>query len=349
MDFVGRKDFQAKVRGQRVELGEVEVHLFSYPAIAARVVVVPKSGVYRNPLLGIVQLRESSSTVGAASQDINIMPEARLKATQFKVSDLSEYLKQRLPGYMVPNNWLVVDMIPLSASAKVDRKRVTAWLSALESYFRPEESTAVASSESIALKINSVVVSMVANDYHELHASLAGQDASLSDLGLDSIQLISLSMSIQKEYGVKVGIERLTHVGATIRDVADHIEKLSAGTARESGAPNLNIMNEFRMLRDELKRGALTPKHWISECACYRRHGLSSVVYPAKAVYTERCSESHCARSSQRLGPWSSTYSELGEISRMVVGRVFTEAGGLDRRLGAAQDRSDCTTMAPYY
>ncbi|KAI4277632.1 MAG: hypothetical protein L6R38_005415 [Xanthoria sp. 2 TBL-2021] len=55
-DFAGRKDLQVKIRGQRVEIGEVEHHLSIYPGIRLSMAARPQSGPYAQTLVGIVQL-----------------------------------------------------------------------------------------------------------------------------------------------------------------------------------------------------------------------------------------------------------------------------------------------------
>ncbi|KAL4886894.1 putative nonribosomal peptide synthase [Aspergillus karnatakaensis] len=105
--FMGRKDTQVKLRGQRIELSEVEYHLqqalveMSVKGGVVAEVVVPKI-TERAALLAFIEAR---------SETINSM-----------VGRLNDTLSDRLPSYMVPTTYIAIDSIPLTATGKADRK-----------------------------------------------------------------------------------------------------------------------------------------------------------------------------------------------------------------------------------
>ncbi|KAK7991221.1 Nonribosomal peptide synthetase 13 [Apiospora saccharicola] len=110
--FVGRKDTQVKLRGQRIELGEVEHHIRQYlsqrfPAITAVAEVVVPAVTKRAALVAFVQL-----------------PHADWPRFQESTADMEEALQQCLPTYMVPSAYVPVELIPLAVSGKTDRKRL---------------------------------------------------------------------------------------------------------------------------------------------------------------------------------------------------------------------------------
>ena len=84
LEFGGRKDFQVKIRGFRVELGEIENHLRQHPDVSAAVVALEQLSAVNQGLYGYVVPRRWSSDP------------ARL------ATELKEFLKERLPEYMVP-------------------------------------------------------------------------------------------------------------------------------------------------------------------------------------------------------------------------------------------------------
>src|SRR5581483_8263148 len=101
IEFLGRMDHQVKVRGFRVEVGEVEAALREHPLIREAVVEASREGVNSTRLIGYV------------------VPEA---GRSVKARELREYLKERLPEYMVPSLFMELEALPLNPSGKVDRR-----------------------------------------------------------------------------------------------------------------------------------------------------------------------------------------------------------------------------------
>jgi len=101
LHHLGRLDFQVKVRGYRIELGEIEARLAALPGIARTVVVA------REDTPGDVRLIAYASATAGASPD---------------AAALRESLKVGLPDYMVPQQVIVLDALPLLPNGKIDRK-----------------------------------------------------------------------------------------------------------------------------------------------------------------------------------------------------------------------------------
>ena len=103
--YVGRIDHQVKLRGYRIELGEVEAALAGHEAVRQAVVVVREAVRGEKRLVAYVVAREGPP------------PE---------VPALRAFLKERLPEYMVPGAFVVLQELPLTPSGKVDRKALPA-------------------------------------------------------------------------------------------------------------------------------------------------------------------------------------------------------------------------------
>ena len=103
IEFLGRLDFQVKLRGYRMELGEIEAHLNSHSAIKESVVLV----------------REDSGEQKLVAYYIPI-------AEKTTVSKLREHLLERLPDYMVPAFFIALEAFPLTPNGKLDRKALPA-------------------------------------------------------------------------------------------------------------------------------------------------------------------------------------------------------------------------------
>ncbi|MGA8443154.1 MAG: amino acid adenylation domain-containing protein [Candidatus Sulfotelmatobacter sp.] len=98
IEFLGRADFQVKIRGFRVELGEIETVLEKHPSVATAVVVAHESNGEKR-LAGYVIAADPEPTG----------------------QELSKYLKDRLPEYMVPADFIFLETMPLTPNGKVDR------------------------------------------------------------------------------------------------------------------------------------------------------------------------------------------------------------------------------------
>ncbi|MCJ1262027.1 hypothetical protein MMC22_001896 [Lobaria immixta] len=268
MVYVGRKDLQLKVRGQRVELGEIEHHLSMHAAVALALVSYPKTGIFSKSLVGVIQLHQTYLPSSSTSINIRVVSEVRLKAIDFDASSLSTYLKKSLPSYMVPNFWITVEKIPLSVSAKVDRKAVGAWLQALDCdplsaahlNLGLDKARAISNHETVALAISTEVADLIARGNIHISTALRGRNVILRDVGLDSIQVISLSMFVKQKFGVKVDVGFLTHADMSIQGVADCVQRLLAGVQENSVHPPTDVMREFYMFQRLVEQSFKRPE-----------------------------------------------------------------------------------------
>lgn len=132
VSFVRRKDTQVKIRGQRIELGEVETHMAGCPLVQQSIACAPSSGPYGSRLVAVMTLATAtatSSAVDAASMSIIGVEDRPLAARA--ISDLRHQVSVHLPSYMVPTIWIVVTGLPRLTSGKTNRKAVTSWLQGL--------------------------------------------------------------------------------------------------------------------------------------------------------------------------------------------------------------------------
>lgn len=100
LEFFGRIDHQVKIRGFRVELGEIESRLQAHPQVK-EVVAVALDDHHHSAYLCVY--------IVVAQETVSI-------------DELREYLGSRLPSYMVPSYFVILDALPLTANGKVDRK-----------------------------------------------------------------------------------------------------------------------------------------------------------------------------------------------------------------------------------
>ncbi len=102
LQFLGRADDQVKIRGFRIELGEVENVLSRHPAIREAAVGATAAAAHQSQeLVGYIVPREASFVPGA---------------------ELRRWLLERIPDYMVPTHFALIERLPLTPSGKVDRR-----------------------------------------------------------------------------------------------------------------------------------------------------------------------------------------------------------------------------------
>ncbi|MFF9899091.1 non-ribosomal peptide synthase/polyketide synthase [Streptomyces longispororuber] len=118
LEYVGRDDDQVKVRGFRIEPGEVEAALTAHPGVAqAAVVVRADRGSTR--LVGYVVPRGDAEGLG----DVDSLGELDLDLTSLvSVRDLRRFVSARLPEFMVPAVFVMLDRLPLAPNGKLDHK-----------------------------------------------------------------------------------------------------------------------------------------------------------------------------------------------------------------------------------
>ena len=256
-EFVGRKDHQLKVRGQRVELGEVEYHLSTFPGVALSVVSMPQSGPYSKALVGLIQLNQHCENLNMRYTKLDYVSKEQILAAKFDTDDLLGFLKSKLPNYMVPGHLLIVNRLPLSVSGKIDRKIVDAWLLTTSRSYEPKganrgyDEDVLPKENMIARAICSKVLSMVAQPGSKFFDSLNGSNFPMSAVGLDSIQVISLTMFIRQSFGVKVHLNTIASPKSTVQSIATSIENLLTGGRDPTAEPQVNIMETFRSIKED--------------------------------------------------------------------------------------------------
>ena len=101
IEYLGRMDSQVKIRGFRIELGEIDATLLGFSGIRECVTTAESDSLDTKHLVSYVTLETE---------------------TILNVNELTKYAEQRLPSYMVPIKFVVLEKILLSANGKIDRK-----------------------------------------------------------------------------------------------------------------------------------------------------------------------------------------------------------------------------------
>jgi len=126
--FLGRRDSQVKIHGQRLELGEVEHHVTAHPLIQNALVFCPKTGVLERQLVAVVALKDMPSSADEDSE-LSAVPESNRELAISKCERVRDDISAQLADYMIPTAWLLIKRIPLQSSGKLARKLVDAAVS----------------------------------------------------------------------------------------------------------------------------------------------------------------------------------------------------------------------------
>jgi thioesterase domain-containing protein/acyl carrier protein len=192
MEFVGRRDEQVKVRGFRVEPGEIATVLKHHRAIRDAAAVVVERGEGDNRIVAYVVFKEHARR-----------PEPRI---------LRHYMKERLPAYMVPSVCIAVEQLTLTPNGKIDRKALPepdwADMDLRKQYVAPTGTTQLR-------------LQQIWENVFEIHPIGVADD--FFELGGHSLLAVRLMSAIHKHFGVDLPLSTLFQ-GATIERLETFIQ-----------------------------------------------------------------------------------------------------------------------------
>jgi len=174
LEMLGRLDLQVKVRGFRIEPGEIEAALATHPAVGSAAVLAPRSGPGDRRLIAWL----------TASRPVT-------------AEELREHLRGSLPAYMVPSAFHVLDALPRTSHGKVDRR-------ALERLGTAEEPAASAAFAERSLDPVEASVAAVWADVLDLPVERIGPRTDFFALGGHSLLATRVSSRLRQVFGVEV-------------------------------------------------------------------------------------------------------------------------------------------------
>ncbi|MGA3164142.1 MAG: amino acid adenylation domain-containing protein [Verrucomicrobiota bacterium] len=200
IEFLGRADHQVKIRGFRIELGEIEAVLGQHPAVREAVVVAREDSPGEKRLVAyVVAEREPLPTT----------------------TDLRNFLKEKLPEYMVPAVFVLLDALPLMPNGKIDRRALPS-----PDRSRPELDKAFVAPRTPTEELLAEIWAQL------LDLERVGVHDNFFDLGGHSLLATQLVSRMREAFQVEIPLRRLFEV-PTVAGLAESIE-----AARQAG-PNL--------------------------------------------------------------------------------------------------------------
>jgi amino acid adenylation domain-containing protein len=188
IEYLGRADYQLKIRGYRVEPGEVEAVLCGHPNVREAVVLASRG---RGGLMACLTVAEDSAPAA---------------------SELRAFLKERLPEYMIPGAFVCVEEMPLTAHGKVDRRA----LEALDA----EAPRRAQAGETFGTPVEEVLAAVWAET---LGVERAGPSDNFLESGGHSLLALRLTSRLRDAFNVELTLDEV--LGApTLSDLARKIE-----------------------------------------------------------------------------------------------------------------------------
>jgi amino acid adenylation domain-containing protein len=193
LEYLGRADQQVKVRGYRIELGEIEAALNSHAAVHENAVVVKESGL------------EKWVVAYAAPRP----------GMEINEGQLREYLQERIPRFMVPSQFVILDNLPKTPNGKVDRRMLP----------DPVHSTAKGRKPR-----NETEETLTAIWAQVIHLEQVGIDENFFDLGGHSLLATQVMSRVRQVFGVDLQLRCLLE-NPTVAGLALQVDRATRTTA----------------------------------------------------------------------------------------------------------------------
>ena len=188
MEFIGRKDNQVKIQGFRIELGEIESVLNSSDLVNSAVVLAKDDAEGKKRLVGYVVPKNG-----------------------FNRGALVDYLKTKLPDYMIPAVWVEMESIPVTANGKIDRK------------FLPDVESTIELEQAVAEPLTKTEVMLIAIWKQSMGLASLSVNDNFFELGGHSLLAVQILSKLQKNTGKSYQLAILFKY-PDIKSLARHID-----------------------------------------------------------------------------------------------------------------------------
>jgi amino acid adenylation domain-containing protein len=218
IEFLGRTDYQVKIRGFRIELGEVESALRQHEQVERAIALAREDGATGKQLVAYVTLKRSET----GKRNGNGIGNAQLTLP----GRLRDFLKQRLPDYMVPAAIVVLDEMPLGPQGKVDLRAL------------PSPSAGPAQREGTIIKPRSLVEARLVEIWEEiLQVTPIGITDDFFKLGGHSLLAVRMMTMIRNRFKQTVPLQKL-FFNPTIAHIAG---LLATSQDQSSSSPSILV------------------------------------------------------------------------------------------------------------
>jgi amino acid adenylation domain-containing protein len=182
IEYLGRNDFQVKIRGFRIELGEIEQQLSRVPGVTSALVMAREDEPGQKRLVAYVVL--DSAQADQSQGDL--------------AAALRDDLRTRLPDYMVPAAFVILDALPLTPNGKVDRRRLP-----------PPDLLAVATAYTAPVTRTQISLAAIWGRLLKLDAAGISATANFFELGGHSLLSVRLVAEIRDQWRAELQVREM--------------------------------------------------------------------------------------------------------------------------------------------
>jgi amino acid adenylation domain-containing protein/thioester reductase-like protein len=211
IEFLGRIDHQVKIRGFRVELGEIEALLTEHPSVSQAIVVT----------------REDTSGNKQIVVYAVMATKLQHQNSQITIKNLKNYLKQKLPEYMVPAAIVKLETLPLSPNGKIDRRALP-----VPKWGAEEEGDYVAPQTTTEIQLAKIWIQFLGIESISIYDTF-------TSLGGHSLLAVQLLHQINESFQLEVSLTCFL-TNPTISGLSQAIDALKCGTTTSAQVEDPN-------------------------------------------------------------------------------------------------------------
>lgn len=252
IEFIGRKDCQVKVRGFRVELGEIETALNRNEAV-------------RQAIVDTYEIDNQKSLIAYLTL------KSKKENKKSLIVELKEFLAKELPYYMVPGHFTFLDEFPLTSSGKIDRNILS------ELFFSQFDNTKKDELEDL----NETQKTLVEIIKAVLKVGEIKIDDNFFDIGGHSLLMTQVILSIREKLDVNINIKDFLQA-SSLRELAENIDDLKANSAIDNSLVTSELPKIITDPQNYLEPFPLTDiqqAYWLGRHGDYDLSNVSTNIY----------------------------------------------------------------------
>jgi amino acid adenylation domain-containing protein len=294
MEFLGRIDNQVKMRGFRIEPGEIETHLLTHEAVKEAVVVLYEKE--RENLGNPVKEEDENKYLCAYV----VLDETALRLEEdVDLSGLKNYISYQLPEYMIPLYIIPLERIPLTPNGKVDRSALPAPEAGRKSdiYVAPADE-----SEASLIEIWSEILG--------IEKGIIGVDSDFFDLGGHSLKVTLMVAKIHKQFSIRVPVSEIFN-SPTVRGLAQYVR----GAKKEKYVSIGKVEKKTVYVQSSAQRRLFTLHHMNPGSSNYN----VPQIFRLEGVYHNQKLEGIFREMIKRHESFRTSFDMVGELPVQVV------------------------------